>query len=313
MMENQTALKNVFLKPETRDGYFISSEMKAAWKEMLDITEEIVRICENHELAYTLAGGTLLGAIRHRGFIPWDDDIDLNMPRRDYDRLLEILPNELKKPYVLQTPVTDPGRCSTFAQIRNPQTTGIDPYWARVERSRFNMGIGVDIFPIDGVPNGLFAWMRTFLFVNVSQWILKWAYFTGRCTKYIAVRKLMACPLAWIIGRERLWRIREWGYALNKMEKCKQCGEFSFQPRSNRTRWSPNCYEKYLTVPFEYLNLKVPVGYDEILTAKYGDWHKPSKFGGYHDEPLILDVTRSYKLVLVERFNYKKEWLTKLP
>ena len=94
MTEYQKRLKEHFLEAETRDGYFIDVTMKEAWKEMLDITEEIVRLCDKHNLNYSIAAGTLLGAVRHKGFIPWDDDVDLHMPRPDYDRFLEIAEKE---------------------------------------------------------------------------------------------------------------------------------------------------------------------------------------------------------------------------
>lgn len=101
-------------------------------------------------------------------------------------------------------------------------------------------------------------------------------------------------------------------FASNDMNKCRHCGEYSFQISGHRVNWSAKCYRSYLSVPFEYLNLKIPEGYDEVLTVQYGDWRTPSKSGGYHDE-LILEPEKPYKDVLVERFGYKPEWVRDLP
>ena len=82
--------------------YKVSPKREKVWKIELDILMELDRICRKHDLRYFLDSGTLLGAVRHKGFIPWDDDIDLTMPRKDYDRLIEIASQELKSPYYLQ-------------------------------------------------------------------------------------------------------------------------------------------------------------------------------------------------------------------
>ena len=87
-----------FLEPEIRDGVEVSADMKAAWKVLLDILEEFIRICEKYDLKYCLDGGSMLGAIRHKGFVPWADDVDVSLPRADFQRFLEIAKKELKTP-----------------------------------------------------------------------------------------------------------------------------------------------------------------------------------------------------------------------
>ena len=82
-------------------SYKVSPKREKVWKIELDILMELDRICRKFGLRYFLDSGTLLGAVRHKGFIPWDDDIDLLMPRKDYDKLIEIASQELSFPYYL--------------------------------------------------------------------------------------------------------------------------------------------------------------------------------------------------------------------
>ena len=115
----------------------------------LEILNEFVRICEKHDLTYYLVGGTLLGAVRHQGFIPWDDDIDVAMPRADYDRLVEVCGEDLGAEYFYQSPETDPYYFLTYAKIRK---NGTEIYEERFKDARFHKGIFIDVFPLDFCP-----------------------------------------------------------------------------------------------------------------------------------------------------------------
>ena len=130
--------------------YKVSPKREKVWKIELDILMELDRICRKYDLRYFLDSGTLLGAVRHKGFIPWDDDIDLTMPRKDYDRLIEIASQELKSPYYLQHITTDPKYPGLHVKIRNTDTTAIIKSWLFTD---VNQGIFIDIFPLEGLPN----------------------------------------------------------------------------------------------------------------------------------------------------------------
>ena len=122
-------------------------ELKRLQLVELDILKEFIRVCNELNVKYFLDSGTLLGCIRHGGFIPWDDDIDVSMPREDYEIFLKEGQKLLKNKYFLQTYKTDPEYTMGFAKIRNSETTFIE---SSVKNLKINHGVYIDIFPLDG-------------------------------------------------------------------------------------------------------------------------------------------------------------------
>ena len=169
-----------FLNEENRDGYVVSAEMKSVWAVELDLAQELLRVCRKHNLKIFADFGTLLGAVRHKGFIPWDDDMDFSMFREDYEKLCSIAPDEFKQPYFFQYSNSGKEFVNGHAKLRNSLTTGI----VKNELGRnlgYNQGIFIDIFPLDNVSNNgaiRFAQMYLVRFLNTSM--LAFAYFSSR-------------------------------------------------------------------------------------------------------------------------------------
>ena len=113
-----------FLQEEVDHDFLVDENRKKLWAVMLDMIAEFDKVCKKYGFSYYMIYGALLGAVRHKGFIPWDDDFDVAMPRNDYERFIR-LSDEFKHPYFLQTPYTDPGYYYSFAKIRNSNTTGV--------------------------------------------------------------------------------------------------------------------------------------------------------------------------------------------
>ena len=122
---------------------------------ILGIITDIDALCQKNSIDYYLVGGSTIGAVRHKGFIPWDDDIDVAMPREDYDKFMEICPKELDNPYFLQSPLTDKDCYQTWLSLRNSDTTG-----NRIScmSKRLNNGVAIDILPLEGCEDSLFRY-----------------------------------------------------------------------------------------------------------------------------------------------------------
>ena len=133
-----------YFEKEIRNGFEVSSMMKRAWAGQIEVLSVIREICERHNILWFADYGTLLGAVRHKGFIPWDDDLDIEMLYRDYKRLMEVLPFELPSNLVLQTMHTDSNYVAPYAKLRET-----DSYISEVNNIGRNYkynGVYIDIF-----------------------------------------------------------------------------------------------------------------------------------------------------------------------
>lgn len=152
MLPIKIKLPDHFLEEEERDGYLISPEMKKVWAILLDLFSEFQRVCDKYHIQWWADAGTILGAARHKGMIPWDDDIDVMLMRDEYEKLCKVAEKEFKYPYFFQTEETDKESARGHAQLRNSKTTGILKNELKPKRN-FNQGIFLDIFPIDAIPD----------------------------------------------------------------------------------------------------------------------------------------------------------------
>lgn len=140
---------------------------------ILNILLALHKVCQEHQLRYYLWAGTMLGAVRHKGFIPWDDDLDIAMPRRDYDLLMDHAAEWMPKPYEVVSFETDPKRYPLpFAKLQDGSTTLIE----RMHLSYLG-GIYLDIFPLDGMPKSRLAQRWHFM---RYQWYKKMLYYVHR-------------------------------------------------------------------------------------------------------------------------------------
>ena len=141
-----------YFEKEKRDGFDISEVMKRNWASQTEVLKTVERICDKYGIRYYAYFGTLLGAIRHNGFIPWDDDIDIVMPGEDYVRFLEIAQSEMPEEYWLLNMYTEKDRMDVFTRLVNRRSINL-----LNEKSDNNHGcpfsVGIDIFPLYSIPD----------------------------------------------------------------------------------------------------------------------------------------------------------------
>jgi len=139
-----------------------------AQKVMLEILRVFDTICKEHHLTYWLDHGTLLGAVRDGGFIPWDDDLDVTMPREDYEKFLKIAPSLLPESLFLQTKEKDPHYRMFFAKIRKRNSRMVD-HWEQNRDIKYHQGIFIDIFPVNTILNRPFQIQRYKFMLNFAK------------------------------------------------------------------------------------------------------------------------------------------------
>ncbi len=295
---------------EYRDGYYVSAEMKKIWKVELDLLREFLDFCQRNGLKCWADGGTLLGAVRHQGFIPWDDDIDLCMLREDYDRMNRIGNSDFHAPYFLQTAYTDVDYFRGHAQFRNSNTTGIRP---SDSFQPFNQGIFIDIFVLDGVPEDSETRQRVAKNHKKRLKLLKAKnmniLYSGRLFQIF--RKLKARYLVHKHGWATLYGQAEDIVRAQPANASKEVAEITFS--GYRHVMSRSLFDETVWLDFEDMKIPAPKRYDEYLKGEIGDdYMTPRMVPNLHGE-VVFDTERSYTEWLPEvRKKYKRYLLRRL-
>ena len=311
ILQNQpsTTDREVFVNDidhdEMRCGFLVTSQRKKLWNVQINLINEFARICKKYNLRWFACGGTLLGAVRHKGFIPWDDDVDIMMLRPDYNKFLKIAAKEIKHPYLLdnwynyrresdKTPdilknlpfipkelekVYFNGTFISFpiTKIKDCRTTMIE-----APDKFINQGIWIDIFPYDVLPP----------FEDEEQKI----NFKVACELLTAVshpeiiQSMIKNNQPLTMRPEQLKTVlqlpfRERGICYDHFEEAiffrsKKVGDMR-EYRLTKPRCIPGyChdmknYDDVIYLPFEKIEIPAPAGWENYLTTAYGDWRKP--------------------------------------
>lgn len=258
-------------------------EMRKAQVAMLDA---LAAFCEANNLTYYLSGGTLLGAVRHKGYIPWDDDIDVNMPRPDCDRLIELTQGRLNDHIEIATPFGPVQHAVSFPRLYD--TRYVLNSSSRDGKASYYTNLFIDIFPIEGLPEGERAvrWHYT----KAKSYVLlrKLAYFEGVAGgmrwNHLMLR-YAARPLAKLMGY-RFWNRRLLKLAMKyKYDECPHVGVVTSCFHTLTERIEREGYGVPVKVEFEGKLYNAPADAHKYLSNIYGDYMQlppVEKRGSHH-------------------------------
>lgn len=286
-----------YIKPEIRDGWEVSEKTKKVWFVFLDLISVFSEICQRHNLRWYLCGGALIGVIRHHGFIPWDDDVDLMMPREDYNKFLEIAPKELKYPYHLRTTLSEKECFQYWASLCNSETTGNRE--TNLSKQQ-NNGISIDILPYEGCEDNihLYALRRKPLYA-IAVLCNTCANDYNQSKIAIIIRKVLRgikfnykAVYKWLEKYNSNHPWSKYNYITYTLEADPELKK-GLQVNYFKKEW----FASTIDMPFENTVLPVPVGYHEILTQEYGN---------YMEFPPIESRKAKHDMVFEPDIPYKK-------
>lgn len=256
-----------------------------------DILAAFILICHRHELRYFAIGGTCLGAVRHKGFIPWDDDIDVGMPRRDYNKFVEIAQDELPAHYFLQNYKTEPEYLLNNSKIRDNNTTFIE---TTISHMNMHHGIYIDIYPLDGVP----ADKLTLRILEYKVKSLDFGIY-GHYIDDVRQLKLRSRVMRFIMKKMytpfELHKKRDSMAAKYDYDQCDMVCSY-FSGLTARKIVPREYFGAGTNMQFENLQVVVPSQYDKYLTRAYGDYMTPPPKEKQitHHITSVIDVSKPY-------------------
>lgn len=248
---------------------------------------EIDCICRRNNIQYFADWGTLLGAVRHKGFIPWDDDMDIVMKRSDYQRFLQIAERELPQGYCLHTPERKIGYPNSFARVVNSHDISFTP-----KRMEEFYGcpyvVGIDIFPLDIIPRIKQEEDIQYQIMIILRGALTQIQEKGDQLEKVLLQLEELLQVKIDRAKDIQQQILILVDRISQLYQEKDGDEYtllSYWPSHRELRFKKEWYSKAIEMPFENISIPVPIGYDNILKVMYGDYQAPVKNTSSHDYP----------------------------
>lgn len=298
-----------YFEDEVREGFYISGCIKRAWAAQLEVLAEIDKICKKHNIRWFADCGTLLGAVRHGGFIPWDDDLDICMLRDDYVRFNEVIEQEKPEGYVVLNLHKEEVYYEYLTRVTNGHRLNFDePYLKKYHNSPY--AVGIDIFPLDYVaPDPEEEDIRK----EIAKIVIVAANSDEAANDdRVAMQNVLTeieelCDVKFNDKKpikQQLYETAEKIFTQYSSNDAKEVVLMPYWLTHNNHKYPIEYFSDTIMLPFEVTSVPVPASYDGVLTIEYGDYMKIVKGGGVHDYPFVKNQ-ENYLMKLAPNYPLK--------
>ena len=267
--------------------------MEPLQEKCLEMAEYFVQFCKENDLLCYLCGGGAIGTLRHKGFIPWDDDLDFFMPRKDYEKLAQLWPQKADSRYQLSKSNENYIDRNLFITIRDTQTTCIKPYQQDLDIPH---GLALDVLPLDYYPaNGLSRKKQVIAALVYSLFCAQTIPEKhGGMMKWGSQALLALVPSKKL--RYKIWKKAEAEMTKYTEEESDGITELCSGPYYMKKKYPISSFEDALWLPFEETELPIPIGYDAYLKTAFGDYMTPPPVETpvAHHDAVLSDLEKSY-------------------
>lgn len=272
-----------------------NSDLRKLQEKSIELLVAFKDFCDKNNLLFYFCGGCCIGTLRHNGFIPWDDDIDVFMPRKDYERLSELWPKEVNpNKYKLCRSDKNNFYRSMLTAISDEETTFIKE---RQQDLNIPHGVRIEILPLDGCPESNFKrkmqlfWALLFQIYNLEEAPIS----KGKYLEILGKIMLFIVPT-------HTMRYHVWHFAEKKMSKynindCKFITELCARWQYMRNKYPKEAFESAIYKDFEGLKMPIPIGYDDYLKIAFGDYMTlpPESEQIPKHDAVYIDLEHGYK------------------
>lgn len=291
-----------YFEDEVREGFYINGMMKRAWAEQIEVLSVVDALCRKYGIKWFADCGTLLGAVRHGGYIPWDDDLDICMLRDDYEKFLSVS-SELPEGYRVLTVDNTPDFDEMLARVVNSDTITEDAEWL-TEHHQFPFPAGIDVFPLDYlIPDKDEEKERGQLISIVAavsnkvnddnQDTEEMQELVGSVEEMCAVKFDRNCSLRWQLKKllDKLFMLYTPGISDIETEP-DEVVLMSYWNTHGDHKYKREYFEHTIKLPFETIMINAPAMYDSVLKIEYGNYLRCVPGGGVHDYPFYKKLEK---------------------
>ena len=288
-----------YFEGEYRDGFYIEPMMKRAWAAQIEVLQVIDVICKKHNIQYFAELGTLLGAVRHQGYIPWDDDLDIGMLREDYQKFISVAKYELPEEYDLLNVYEYPEDITFLSRVVNSRKIRFDEEHLNNFHG-FPYVVGIDIFVTDYIPRKKEDEKRQCQLINIVRGTLQNMTLEAPTDPQVLsavkdIQKLCRVKFDRTVPlKTQLARLVDKLSAMYKANEADDVGFIVDLANGKDYHIKKEAYAEMIMMPFENIMIPVPVGYDAILKVKYGEnYMTPIRGASSHEYPFYRKQQRN--------------------